>query len=118
MCYNPSINTFIEKRIRMVVSMLSYDDALNMNYYKKTHYTGWMEGMRFLIRKETVEEEDIFHAFAWPGLYIFDLTPDEKKQDATFPFTEDGRRLAVDWINQTFEENISLWPKRKIPSDY
>ncbi len=29
--------------------MLTYDDALNLNYYKKTTFTGWMNGMRFLI---------------------------------------------------------------------
>ena len=26
--------------------MLTYDDALNLNYYKKTTFTGWMNGMR------------------------------------------------------------------------
>ena len=32
--------------------MLTYDDALNLNYYKKTTFTGWMNGMRFLIKRE------------------------------------------------------------------
>ena len=66
--------------------MLTYDDALNLNYYKKTTFTGWMNGMRFLIKREepvikeatedTPEEkgEPIFHAWIWPGPYIFDLT--------------------------------------------
>ena len=55
--------------------MLTYDDALNLNYYKKTTFTGWMNGMRFLIKREepvikeatedTPEEkgEPIFHAW-------------------------------------------------------
>lgn len=76
--------------------MLTYDDALNLNYYKKTTFTGWMNGMRFLIKREepvikeatedTPEEkgEPIFHAWIWPGPYIFDLTDDSKKQ--TIPF--------------------------------
>ena len=25
--------------------MLTYDDALNLNYYKKTTFTGWMNGI-------------------------------------------------------------------------
>lgn len=66
--------------------MLTYDDALNLNYYKKTTFTGWMNDMRFLIKREepvlkeatedTPEEkgEPIFHAWIWPGPYIFDLT--------------------------------------------
>ena len=77
--------------------MLTYDDALNLNYYKKTTFTGWMNGMRFLIKREepvikeatedTPEEkgEPIFHAWIWPGPYIFDLTDDSKKTDNTFP---------------------------------
>ena len=27
--------------------MLTYDDALNLNYYKMTTYTGWMGGNAF-----------------------------------------------------------------------
>ena len=48
--------------------MLTYDEALNLNYYKLTSYTGWINGMRFLIRREVPEEGDaIFHAWVWPG---------------------------------------------------
>ena len=94
--------------------MLTTDEVLNLNYYKKTTYTGWMGGMRFLIRRETPEEGDaIFHVWVWPGPYIFDLTADERKFDAVFPFTEEGKQQAVDWINAQFEEHKSLWPKRK-----
>lgn len=38
--------------------MLTYDEVLNLNYYKKTTYTGWMDGMRFLIRREQPKEVD------------------------------------------------------------
>ena len=36
--------------------MLTFDEVLNLNYYKKTSYTGWINGMRFLIRREAPEE--------------------------------------------------------------
>ena len=36
--------------------MLTSDEVLNLNYYKKTSYTGWINGMRFLIRREAPEE--------------------------------------------------------------
>ena len=95
--------------------MLTYDEILNMNYYKKTSYTGWMEGMRFLIRRETPEEGDaFFHVYAWPGPYIFSLVEDEKKIDATFPFTEEGRCQCVDWLNEQFTTRTDLWPTQKI----
>ncbi len=97
--------------------MLTYDDALNMNYYKKTSFTGSMKGMRFVIKKDSVETEDpekpdtIFHVWVWPGPYNYDSTDDSLKTDATFPFTEEGRKQSVDWVNQMYEENISKWPK-------
>ena len=100
--------------------MLTYEEVLNMNYYKKTTYTGWMGGMRFLIKREQPEvpegQEPIapfFHVWVWPGPYIFSETPAEKKLTAQFPFTEEGKRQAVDWINSQFEEHADLWPKQK-----
>ncbi len=98
--------------------MLSYDDALNMNYYKKTSFSGWMGGMRFILKKETVEEteETIFHAWVWPGPYIFSVTAEDKKTDATFTFDEEGRKAAVDWINEQYESRIKEWPGVKMDS--
>ena len=94
--------------------MLTYDDALNLNYYKKTTFTGWMGGMRFLIKRETPEDADaIFHVWIWPGPYIFDKTDDSLKRENTFPFSEEGKKQAVDWINEEYEANIKYWPRRK-----
>lgn len=94
--------------------MLTYDDALNLNYYKKTTYTGWMGGMRFLIKREAPEDADpIFHVWIWPGPYIFDLTDDSLKKENTFPFSNEGKEQAVDWINEQYEANISYWPRKK-----
>lgn len=80
--------------------MLTYDDALNLNYYKKTTYTGWMKPIRFLIQREVPEEgEAFFHAWVWPEPYTFALTDDSQKIDCTAPFTEEGKREIIDWIN-------------------
>lgn len=90
--------------------MLTYDEALNLNYYKKTSFTGWMKPLRFLIKQEKQEEgEPIFHAWVWPGPYIFDLTDDSKKMDYTAPFTEEGKREIVDWINEQYERYKNEW---------
>lgn len=113
------------KYFREGVSMLTYDDALNLNYYKMTTYTGWMGGMRFLIKREepvikeatdTKPEEKgdpIFHAWIWPGPYIFDLTDASLKTDKTFPFSEDGKKQCVDWINETYTAREKEWPRHK-----
>lgn len=90
--------------------MLTYDEALNLNYYKKTSFTGWMNPLRFLIKMEKTEEDDaIFHAWVWPGPYIFEKTEDSLKLDATAPFTEEGKHQIVDWINNQYELHKDVW---------
>ena len=94
--------------------MLTYDDALNLNYYKKTSFTGWSSPVRFLIKRETPEEGDaIFHAWVWPEPYNFEVTEDSLKIEHTEPFTEDGKCRIVDWINQQQELYRHKWSSRK-----
>ena len=95
--------------------MLSYDEALNLNYYKKTSFTGWMNPLRFMIKQDKNENEEvIFHAWVWPGPYIFSLTDDSLKIDHTAPFTEDGKREIVDWINEQYLTYKDVWSKKKL----
>ena len=90
--------------------MLTFDEVLNLNYYKKTSYSGWINGMRFLIRREQQEDQtDIFHAWVWPGPFIFDLTDEEKKSDFTAPFSDNGKQEVVDWINEQYLNHSELW---------
>lgn len=96
--------------------MLTADEVLNLNYYKKTSYTGWINGMRFLIKREALEEGDaIFHAWVWPGPLIFDLVDDTQKYDFTAPFTDGGKQQVVDWINAQYEDNPDLWSHERKP---
>ena len=96
-----------------VDTMLSYDEALNLNYYKKTSFTGWMNPLRFLIKMEKQEDGNaIFHAWVWPGPYIFDKTDDNLKIDHTTPFNEEGKRQIVDWINQQYQTYKDVWSKK------
>ena len=93
--------------------MLTYDEALNLNYYKKTSFTGWISPIRFLIKMENNEEgESIFHAWVWPGPYIFDLTDDSLKIEHTTPFSEEGKKEIVDWINSQYEIYKDVWSKK------
>lgn len=94
--------------------MLTSDEVLNLNYYKKTSYTGWINGMRFLIRREAPEEGDaFFHAWVWPGPLIFSLTDDSLKTDFTAPFTNEGKQQVVDWINAQYEDHPEKWSHEK-----
>jgi len=93
--------------------MLSYDEVLNLNYYKKTSFTGWMKPLRFLIKQEKPEEGDLlFHAWVWPGPYIFDLTDDNLKLEKTASFSEEGKREIVDWINEQYDLHKDTWSSK------
>lgn len=87
--------------------MITTDDVLNMNFYKKEQFTGSYKGMRYLLKKDKDEnEDDIFRCYIWPGPYNYETTADEEKQMTTYPFTNEGKQQAVDWLNEE-------WGKRK-----
>lgn len=92
--------------------MIQYDDILNMNFYKKEKFTGSYQGMRYLIKKNTVPMDDtddsaklkdVFCATVWQGPYNYETTPDEKKITAVFPFTPEGKQQVVDWMNEQWK---------------
>ena len=92
--------------------MITPEDILNLNFYKKEKFTGSYKGMRYLVKKEKDDaENDIFRATVWPGPYNFSTTPynfavtdDSLKSSATFPFTVDGKLQVVDWLNENWEK--------------
>ena len=48
--------------------MITTEDILNMNFYKKEKFTGSYKGMRYLVKKDKDDaENDIFRATVWPG---------------------------------------------------
>lgn len=100
--------------------MITTDDVLNMNFYKKETFTGSYKGMRYRLKKETEElpsetedaapvKRDYFLCHVWPGPYNFATTPDEEKLSATFPFSQEGKQAAVDWMNEQWSARKE-WP--------
>lgn len=99
--------------------MITNDDILNMNFYKKEKFTGSYQGMRYLIKKDSApasedasETADIFHVTIWPGPYNFATTEDAKKTSASFPFTPEGKQQVVDWLNEQWRSRKEEWPAR------
>lgn len=110
--------------------MITCDDILNLNFYKKEKFTGSYQGMRYLIKKDKLEipaeantdgtntsetslptvSMDVFHVTIWPGPYNFASTPDTKKTCTTFPFTQEGKRQLVDWLNEQWRMHSEKWP--------
>ena len=90
--------------------MITTEEVLNMNFYKKEKFTGSYRGMRYLLMKDQSEEEQtIFRCYIWPGPYNFAATPDDQKLSRTFPFTREGKQQAVDWMNEQWKSRTD-WP--------
>ena len=95
--------------------MISYEDVLSLHFYEKELFTGSYQGMRYRLERTSggeADAPDLFRAVIWPGPYNYATTRDEQKSAATFPFTEEGKKQAVDWMNEQWQARQAEWPKR------
>lgn len=94
-------------------SMIDKDKFHVLNYVKKEEYTGSMDGMRYMLRKKTGEDETKLEVIIWPEPFGYAKTPEKKKQRMDFSFSPEGLEEAVDWMNEQNEEQRELWSVRK-----
>lgn len=78
--------------------MITREELLAFEFYKKKPFKGSDKGIRYMITKR---EEDILTAYIWPEPFSFEATPDEQKIQCDFPFSEEGLCCAMDWINNS-----------------
>ena len=93
--------------------MIDYDHFHVLNYVKKEEYTGSMIVLRYMLKKTVVprddQEETCLEVIIWPEPYGYARTEEEKKLRKEFPFSEDGLKEAVVYLNQQFEDQRVLW---------
>ncbi len=99
--------------------MLKGSDLFHIPFYKKSPYTGSMNGMRFYIEKASENDTDIFRVWIFPGPYCFEKTASELKQSKTFAFTEESIPVIAEWLNGQYEERRAYWMQHtSILSDF
>ena len=54
------------------------------------------------------KEQEVIRAVIWPEPFSFASTPDEKKEQADFPFDKEGLQKAIQWLNEKYEEGTRL----------
>lgn len=93
--------------------MIERNDLFHISFYKKTHFTGSYQGMRYYITKakasEAEDAADVMRAIVYPEPYSFENTPDENKIHADFPFSEEGLDQACGWLNERYEKQKEYW---------
>lgn len=74
-------------------------------YFKREPFYGSYKGMQYRVMKE----EDQLQAVVFPAPYNFKTTEEEEKEYKTFPFTQDGSREVLDWLNERYETRKEKW---------
>ena len=100
---------------------VTYDSVLNINFYKKgAPFLGSIRGMRYRLIKDEVrgvpegeEEEKVlktrFKLSVWEEPLSYEDTEAAGISDYYFDFDEDGRKQAVDKINEAYQSEILHW---------
>lgn len=74
---------------------------------KKEPFSGSHNGMRYYMRAD--ENKENFITYIYPEPWSFEKTPEEEKQAATFPITEDGMDAAITWLLEQYEGQKEKW---------
>lgn len=93
--------------------MIDKETFHHFNYIKKEELSGSMEGMRYMLKKVSVGEEDKLQVTIWPGPLNYIKTPEDKKIRIELPFSPEGVEMAADWMNRQYEEDKAKWEKGK-----
>lgn len=81
------------------------EDLVPLAYFKREPFYGSYKGMQYRI----VKEEDELQAAVYPEPYNYKTTADEKKELKRFPFTDEGKRMALTWLNEKYEKEQEKW---------
>ncbi len=97
-------------------------DLFNINFYKSSPFYGSFRGMNYRVIKYAPANDadaqnnsdnpvtdtpvtECLRVSVWPGPYIYDVTPDDQKIHADFPFSNEGLAQVVEYLNRFWEEN-------------
>lgn len=90
--------------------MLDEEKLLPLNFLSYGGIqTGDHKGMRYRMLRVGEKPDFQIEACVWPEPYCYDVTPEEEKQRAQFPFTEEGRKEAIGWMRARYEEERERW---------
>ena len=76
---------------------------------KKEPFSGSHHGMRYFFRGDDGKKSTTFTVFIYPEPWCFEQTPDEEKQQASFPLSDEGMDQAVAWLWERFNAEKERW---------
>lgn len=94
-----------------VIPMLHY-------FASKNEYSGAHFGMRYyfhLVKEKatkedgTEEEQSLLAGIIWPEPWAREFTDPALQLHKSFPFTEEGRKQAAAWLEETYYSDEEKW---------
>lgn len=65
--------------------------------------------MRYFLTGDDGKNSTTFTAYVYPEPWCFEQTPDEEKESASFPLSEEGMDQAMAWLNERYETEKKRW---------
>ena len=101
---------------------ITADNTFQLTYYDYGQpFYGSYRGMRYRIARDPslnvygkskeIKEDGKLIAIVWPGPEAFEFAKEEDKTTAEFPYTEEGKEAAVQWLNEQYQQQIEHWTK-------
>ena len=85
--------------------MIEYKDVMPVGFLKKLPFYGSYHGMRYRLEIK----EDGMQVSVWPGPLGFESVDPSLVEEKTFSPDEDGRRAAIDYLNEYYNLGKRVW---------
>lgn len=76
---------------------------------KKEPFSGSHNGMRYFFQGDDGKNSTSFTVYIYPEPWCFEQTPDDQKESATFPLSDEGMDQAVAWLFERYEAERDRW---------
>lgn len=67
-------------------------------------FTGNINSMRYMVKKEAFDEDERLSVYAWPGPFIFEKTGDELKISESFSLSDEGIKKTAEWLEDIYSK--------------
>ena len=76
---------------------------------KKEPFSGSHNGMRYFFRGDDGKNSTTFTVYIYPAPWCFEQTPEEERESASFPLSDEGMDQAIAWLFERYDAEKDRW---------
>ena len=80
---------------------------LKISFLEKSPFKGSSLGMRYIIKKEIVDDKKILKVYTYKDLYNFENTNKEDIKEKIFDFSKEGIENIISYLDEINEEYMN-----------